>query len=377
MRAALAVAALLVGGAAMAQTHATLGLPPGASKEVDARATLGRKLFMDRRLSANGTMSCGMCHVPEQGFTVNELATAVGMEGHSLRRNAPTMLNVGLHARLFHDGRAASLEDQVWGPLLAADEMGNGTRAATVARVAAIPGYAAEFASAFPGDGLGAGTLAAALAAYERSLASGGSRFDRWRYGGDHAALDARERAGFALFMGKGRCASCHTVDGTSASFTDGLFHNTGVGARRARGLPEKLPVQLAPGIEIRFDTAALAAFGDPLPKDQGRAEVTGDARDRYRYRTPTLRNVALTAPYMHDGSLATLADVVAFYDAGGGNDPDRDPLLAPLGLSAEERSALEAFLRALTGGNVDVLVREARGAFAGTTFAPGSDRMQ
>jgi cytochrome c peroxidase len=330
---------------------------------------LGRKLFMDRRLSRNGTMSCGMCHVPEQGFAVNELATAVGIEGQSLRRNTPTVLNVGYQSLLFHDGRATSLEEQVWGPLLAADEMGNLTREAALARVQALPEYRPLFAAAFPSAGVSAAGIAAALAAYERTLQSGNSRFDRFYFAGERARLSEAERHGLELFRGKGRCVACHTIGGAGALFTDQAFHNTGVGFAKARAAMRSLRVPLAPGVETQLDPASMPGVFSPEPPDLGRFEVTREERDRYAYKTPSLRNVALTAPYMHDGSLATLEQVIDFYDRGGIDNPGRDPLLLPLGLTVEEKQALVAFLRALTGDNVDQLAAQARAAASTVNF--------
>ena len=335
-----------------------LGLP-AVTVQPPELVALGRRLFMDRRLSANGTMSCGMCHVPEQAFSHNGTATAVGLNGKSLRRNAPSLLNVAFQERLFHDGRESILEKQVLAPLLAADEMGNQTVQEVLDRVAALADYAQSFERAFAGPP-SVDTLARAIAGYERTLISGGSRFDRWRYAGE-PALDAREQRGFSLFTGKARCSSCHTVGQYSALFTDGLFHNT--------GLPETPPkrhhVQLAPGVEIEVADADLRSVSEPWREDLGRFEVTGNEGDRRAFKTPSLRNVALSAPYMHDGSLMSLEQVVEFYDQGGGNAAGKDPLLHPLGLSLKDKQAIAAFLRTLTGDNVTELARAAREAAA------------
>jgi cytochrome c peroxidase len=372
MRGTLLTAGALIGAlaappaaAAGVSGAAALGLPtaePSADALHAQRVALGRKLFMDRRLSRNDTMSCGMCHVPEQGFAAIEMAKAVGIEGRSLRRNAPTVLNVAFHRSLFHDGREAWLEAQVWGPLLAADEMGNGTREAVVARIAALPDYADLFQRAFPRQGLAAETVAAALADYQRTLVSGGSRFDRWFYGGESGALTAEEQRGFALFAGGAHCVSCHTFGRYHALFTDHSFHNTGVGWARATRQGQ-VAVPLAPGVGTRVSMQALAELFGAEPADQGRFEVTGRKTDRFAYRTPSLRNVALTPPYMHDGSLPTLEAVVDFYDRGGIDNPGKDPLVYALQLDAAEKRALVAFLRALTGANVEQLAAQARAA--------------
>jgi cytochrome c peroxidase len=296
-----------------------------------------------------------MCHVPEQAFTQNELATPVGIEGAFVRRNAPALYNVAYRPLLFHDGRETALAEQIWSPLLADNEMGNASRAEVLERVAAVPEYARAFEETFE-DGLNPENLGHALAAYQRALLSANSPFDRWFFGGDPAAVSPAAKRGFNTFNEAG-CARCHTYSHASALFADGAFHRTGVAyasRERARRGPER--VQLAPGVSIVPTTRI------PLPAqpDDGRREVSGDEGDQWRYRTPTLRNVALTAPYMHDGSLRTLAEVVAFYDAGS-TDPGRDPALEPLGLSAAERADLIAFLTALTGDNVAALAADAR----------------
>lgn len=344
---------------------AALGLPalevPAENPITPEKAALGRKLFFDRRLSPNGTMSCAMCHVPEQGFTAHELATPVGIEGRSVRRNAPTVLNAGFQRRLFHDGREGSLEDQVWGPLLAPNEMGNPSIGYVVERIRGLREYQGLFEAAFGGKPVSSARIGAALAAYERTLIAGDSRFDRWRYGGDVAALREEERRGFDLFVGKARCAACHLVGSRDALFTDHGFHNTGVGWRRSYAVPERTRVEIAPGVFAELERKTVESFSEAPAKDVGRYEITLDPRDRWAYKTPSLRNVALTAPYMHDGSLPTLEAVIEFYDRGGIDNPEKSPLVAPLGLSAEERAALAAFLRALTGSSVEALVAEAR----------------
>lgn len=344
---------------------AGLGLPPLAvpadNPITPEKAELGRRLFVDRRLSPNGTMSCAMCHVPEQGFAARELATAVGIEGRSVRRNAPTVLNVAWQQRLFHDGREVSLEDQVWGPLLAPNEMGNPSIGYVLERVRSLREYDGTFERAFGGKGVSAERLAAALATYERTLVAGGSPFDRWRYGGDASAMGGLERRGLEVFTGKGRCATCHRVGPRDALFTDHGFHNTGIGWRRSTRAPERTRVTLAPGVFADLDRRTLASFSEPPAPDVGRYEITLDPADRWAYKTPSLRNVALTAPYMHDGSLATLEAVVAFYDAGGIDNPGKSPLVSPLALTPEERAALVAFLRALSSGAVEQLSVAAR----------------
>ncbi len=343
-----------------------LGLPPVPVPEDNPiraeKVALGRKLFFDRRLSGNGTFSCAMCHVPEQGFASNEMATAVGIEGRTVRRNAPTLYNVAYLERLFHDGRETRLEYQVWGPLLAHNEMGNPSIGTLLERIARTGDYAERFEQAFPGRGVALETVGMALASYERTLVSGGSAFDRHRYGGDEDALGPAAKRGLSLFTGKAGCAACHPIGDASAIFTDNAFHNTGVGytaAMSGEGAATRR-VQAAPGVFLDVPRSIVAQVSEPPPNDLGLYEITQDPADRWKYRTPGLRNVALSAPYMHDGSLATLADVVAFYDRGGVPNDGLDPLVRPLGLGDEERRDLVAFLESLTGSDVEELVADA-----------------
>jgi cytochrome c peroxidase len=235
-------------------------------------------------------------------------------------------------------------------------------------RIAALPDYADLFQRAFPRQGLAADTVAAALADYQRTLVSGGSRFDRWFYGGESGALTAEEQRGFALFAGQAHCVSCHTFGRYHALFTDHSFHNTGVGWARATRQGE-VAVPLAPGVGTRVSVQALAELFGAEPADQGRFEVTGRKADRFAYRTPSLRNVALTPPYMHDGSLPTLEAVVDFYHRGGIDNPGKDPLVYALQLDAADKRALVAFLRTLTGANVDELAAQARSAASTPAF--------
>ncbi len=336
-----------------------------------AQIALGRRLFFDRRLSHNGTVACASCHIPDQGFTNNELMTPVGIEGRTVKRNAPTLLNVGLLRSLFHDARESRLEQQVWAPLLASNEMGNPSIGYVLERLAALPDYPALFGAAFPGQAAPTmETVGAALAAYQRALLAGDSPFDRWRLGHDPAALSGSARRGFALFTGKAGCNGCHVLGEKSALFTDQALHNTGIGYRRSMAHATALDVMLAPGISVVVQAATIAASSETPPNDLGRYEVTLDPADRWRFRTPSLRNVELTAPYMHDGSLRSLDDVVAFYDAGGVPNEGLDPRIRPLGLDAGERADLVAFLRSLTGSEVPTLVRDAFAAPIGDRHA-------
>ncbi len=301
-----------------------LGLPPVAQPH-DNPATkdkiiLGRKLFFDRRLSRQNTISCAMCHIPEQGFGNDKIPVTVGFSGQFLRRNAPTIFNVAYNRTLFHDGRDNALETQVYGPFLSPDEMANPSVGWLLQTVSGLEDYWGMFEKAF-GEPVNAQNLGQALAVYQRTILSANSAFDKSQYGGQEDALSVAARTGLKLFKGKAGCVRCHVIKNDSAVFTDQKFHLTGIGVGSK--------------------------------KDLGRMEVTGLKSDRYRFKTPSLRNIALTAPYMHDGSLPTLAKVIAFYNKGPA------PTLPRLKLSVRERNALVAFLESLTGDNVAELISE------------------
>jgi len=352
---------------------APLGLPaipaPAENPLTKAKIELGRLLFFDRRLSHNNTFSCAMCHVPEQGFTSNELATAVGIEGRTVRRNSPTIYNTAYLTRLFHDGRETTLEQQIWGPLLANNEMGNRSVGQVIDQLNAIPGYPERFTKAFDGQPISMETLGMALASYERVLVSANSPYDRWHHGGDAGALTTAQQSGYELFTGKAGCSACHLVGQDYSLFTDNLMHNTGIGYQRSMAKPVAgTIVQIAPGEYITVAGDVVADASEDPPSDLGLYEITEDPDDRWKYRTPSLRNVALTAPYMHDGSLSSLQEVVEFYNSGGISNELLDPLIRPLELSEKEMLQMVAFLDALTGKNVDKLVTDAHAVPVGNT---------
>ncbi|MBW2230840.1 MAG: SCO family protein [Deltaproteobacteria bacterium] len=364
------------------------GLPrvpvPSDNRITREKVSLGRRLFFDRRLSQNDTVSCAMCHVPEQGFANNEMATAVGIQGRSVRRNAPTIFNAAYLQHLFHDGRETSLEQQVWGPLLARNEMGNPSIGALIEKLRRIDDYTSAFEKAFPGRGLAIETVGMALASYERTLISGSSAFDRYLYAGEAEALSSQALDGLALFSGRAGCVGCHPIGSNQSLFTDDDFHNTGVGyeaamgteGRGTDGVPSSVQtqrVQAAPGVYLEVPRAIVEAVSEPRANDLGVYEITLDPADRWRYRTPTLRNVALTAPYMHDGSIPTLAGVVEFYRRGGFGNQGLDALIRPLQLDDDEVAALVAFLESLTGDDVGALVADAFAAPIGDASSPDS----
>ncbi len=305
---------------------APLGLPPvpiPADNPPTAESiALGRKLFFDVRLSADDTVSCATCHNPQLSFT-DGLPGSKGIGKRIGRRNAPTVLNSAYYSSFFWDGRAASLEQQAGFPIANPDEMGQ-SHELSIKKFEKIPEYKKEFEQVFGPGRLTIEKIEMALASYERTLLSGDSPFDRYMYGRDDSALSPEALRGLKLFMDKkrGNCSTCHTIGETYATFSDGKFHNLGAG---------------------------LNSKGELT--DLGRYEQTKVEADRGAFRTPDLRNVATTAPYMHDGSLKTLKDVVDFYDGGGSANPQLDPEIKELKLNERERADLVAFLESLTGG--------------------------
>ena len=344
-----------------------LGLPsvpvPADNPLTRAKIELGRKLFFDRRLSINDTLSCATCHIPEQGFTNNELRTPVGVEGRSVLRNSPTLYNVAYQEHVFLDGREISLENQVWQPMTARNEMAAPSIGYVIRKVRRMRGYEGLFEQAFEGRGPDILTIGQALASYQRTLLAADSPFDRWYFGGRADAVDESVKRGFALFSGKAQCIVCHQVQDNHALFIDHQFHNTGLGYAASVGekKPESTRVQLAPGVFAELPQAAIDAVTQQrLPNDLGLYRITESPDDRWKFRTQTLRNVSLTAPYMHNGRFDTLREVIDFYDRGGVPNELLSPLIRPLGLTEREKQDLEAFLHSLTGSNVPDLVADA-----------------
>jgi cytochrome c peroxidase len=353
-------------------TKPPLGLPavpvPANNPLTKEKISLGRKLFYDRRLSLNNTFSCAMCHVPEQGFTSNEMATAVGIEGRTVRRNSPTVYNIAYAQALFHDSRETALEQQIWAPLLAHNEMANPSIGYVIEKINNSADYKGLFKKAF-GKEPSMETIGMAIASYERTLNSANSAFDRWYYGKDKQALDEKAQRGFELFNGKANCSNCHSITSNHALFTDNNNHNTGIGYAEAMAKTDKSQrVQVAPGVYVDVAATLINSVAETKPNDLGRYEVTQKPEDRWKYKTPSLRNVSLTAPYMHNGTFATLQQVVEFYNRGGIANENLDPLIKPLNLTELEIADLTAFLESLTGDNVQELVADAFAAPIGDT---------
>ncbi|MBT6755547.1 MAG: methylamine utilization protein MauG [Gammaproteobacteria bacterium] len=344
-----------------------LGLPaveiPDNNPISREKIELGKKLFFDRRLSLNNTVSCGMCHVPEQGFTNNEIKTAVGIEGRSNLRNTPTILNIAFSKFLFHDAREFSLENQVWQPVLAHSEMAMPSFGFTIKKLQLIPGYKKLFNKAFPNEGINMETFGKAIASYERSLVSGNSKFDKWYYGGDKNIVNEKVKKGFDVFMGKGNCSSCHAVGEKSALFFDNKLHNTGIGYAESMGLlkNKKTRVQLAPGEYVEVDNNIIKSVNQQKRKnDLGLYTITENPSHRWLFKTAGLRNISLTAPYMHNGIFATLDEVIDFYNEGGFQNELLSPMIRKLNLSSLEKENLKLFLESLVGENINILIADA-----------------
>lgn len=306
-----------------------------------AKVELGRQLFFDKRLSADSSVSCATCHEPTRAFADGK-RTAEGIGGKVGQRNSPSLLNAMFNSGQFWDGRVESLESQARHPLVNPDEMGNQTIEQVVARLEADSQYVKAFQQAF-GSAVTIDAIAKAIASFERTLVSGNSPADRYS-AGDLNALSESARNGLILFRTKARCSICHAFNQSFPFLTDGNYRNTGVAAGFA-GFD---------GLARRAGAAARDRSPDNIGEQAGAFElgrflVTGNLLDIGAYRTPSLRNVELTAPYFHDGSRATLADVVKFYVNGGKENPYRDWQLEPVNLSEDEQRDLIEFLKALT----------------------------
>jgi cytochrome c peroxidase len=335
-----------------------------------AKVALGRALYFDKRLSANGTVSCATCHDPANAFT-DHGAVAIGFSGKPGTRNAPTILNAMFAQQLFWDGRAESLEDQAKQPLTNPFEMGMGNYDSVVARVGAIREYRQRFQRAFRKEGITIETIVKAIAAYERTQLSGNSPFDRF-IAGDQKAITEAQKRGWELFKGKAKCIECHSFTKASPFFTDFKFHNTGVVARNinfeqlsrlARQISNSEmgsasnkpinPINNLPMAGRRPEKSAPLLAHTEGFTELGRYLLTKQEKDVGAFKTPTLRDVELTTPYMHNGSEKTLIDVVRFYNRGGSANPSLDERMRPLHLSQEEMNELVEFMRALTSDDV------------------------
>ncbi len=294
---------------------------PEDNKPNAARIELGRALFFDPRLSGNGTVSCATCHNPALGWS-DGLATGVGINGTVLGRATPTIVNTGYNTQFMWDGRKKSLEDQALGPMKTPEEMKTDFGQA-LSLLQRLPGYQTMFKSAYPGEPIAEETIAKAIAAYERTVVSRDSRFDRW-VAGDRTAISMSEYRGYKTFMDpkKGNCVVCHRAP----NFTDNGYHNIGIAHPAGQ-------------------------------EDVGRYKIRAAAVLKGAFKTPTLRDIELTAPYFHNGSARTLEAVVDHYARGGDDATNLSPEIRKLPLSNEDRADLVAFMRSLTGKPAPVAI--------------------
>ncbi len=291
---------------------------PASNKITPERVELGKALFFDPRLSGSNWISCATCHNPALGWS-DGLPTAIGHGMKVLGRATPTILNTAYQRKQMWDGRFRSLEDQALGPIAADVEM-NQDLDEVVAELKVIPGYVSMFEKAYPGEGVSQATIAKALASFERTVVSTEAPFDRW-IKGDETAISESAKNGFAWFEdgSKGNCAACHM----GFNFMDDGFHNVGLKGNQDAGRFAEVPVPVMKGA----------------------------------FKTPTLRDITLTAPYMHNGMYATLEEVVAHYNRGGDTKDNLDPNLKPLNLTAQEQKDIVEFLKTLTGEPMVVTV--------------------
>jgi len=285
---------------------------PAGNPYSPARVELGRYLFFDPRLSANGRVSCATCHPPDHAFAGGEPAPR-GVTGKPLRRRAPTLINRAYGRSQFVDGRAATLESQILGPITDPDEMGTTPQAAAGA-ISKIAGYVSLFERAFGDQQISFDRITKAIASFERTILSGNSPYDRY-LNGDKRALSPQAKRGLNIFERSGECSECHN----GYNLTNEKFASLGVGP-------------------------------DQDPPDLGLAGITRKPRDEGKFRVPTLREVTHTGPYMHDRRFQTLDDVLEFYRKGGKPGPHLDSRIAPFFLDAPAKADLMAFLESLSG---------------------------
>ena len=319
MRSSLWLGAALLAAAPAVYLHAQTvpaGLPPilwpKDNLYTPAKAELGRLLYFDKRISADGTLSCASCHHPSKGFT-DQAPVSTGVRGQKGGINSPTVINRAYGMLQFWDGRAASLEAQAVGPMANPIEMGN-SHPAVIETLKKIPGYRTRFKAVFGSDDISLDNVAKAIATFERTVLSGNAPYDKYRLG-NKSAMTASQIRGMNVFFNKAKCDKCHE----NANFTLNAFHHLGVGQNK------------------------------PNP-DPGRFDVTKKPSDFGAFKTPTLREIEHTFPYMHDGSLKTLEEVVDFYDKGGIPNKNLDEEIKKLNLAAQDKTDLVAFMKALSG---------------------------
>jgi cytochrome c peroxidase len=354
------LAALLVQGGVEQTSSPPLGLPPVPIPEDNpqsaAKIALGDKLFHEVRFSSTGDVSCATCHERGKAFTDSPLKVSQGIAKLEGTRNAPTVLNAAYMKSQFWDGRSPSLEDQALHPFVNPVEMGLADHEPILKIVRTDPEYTQTFKEVFgsSGEAITMKEVTQAIAAFERTQVFGNTPFDRWFYGGEEEALTDAQKRGYQIFISQGRCVSCHVIEQTQALFTDSRFHNIGVGINNIQGDIPTLSKEFLHA-EATMTEVDVQVLTDARTSELGRFAATRGFDDLGAFKTPTLRNVAVTAPYMHDGSIASLREVVTHYKNGGvtdEGDPVNDYLsggIRPLDLTDEEINDLVVFMEALT----------------------------
>ena len=322
-----------------------LGLPPllvpDDNSQTAEKIALGQLLFNDKRFSADGSVSCASCHQADKAFT-DGLPVAIGINRQRGTRNTPSVVNAAFYQTQFLDGRANSLEEQAFGPFVNPIEHGLANHQAIVDVIRQDANYIQQFSKVFhvSADAVTINHVVKAIAGFERALIAYNSPFDRYYFGMDQSAISMSAARGSRIFRRKGNCLTCHEISLNNALFTDNRFYNIGVGFKRLTPVLEALKAGKNP------DDLALT---DVQRSELGRFNVTKALADLGKFKTPTLRNIALTAPYMHDGSMKTLEEVIEHYDKGGDKNPFIDAKIFPLHLTQQEKADLLAFMKSLT----------------------------
>ena len=370
-----------------AQTDDSLGLPPmpvpATNPQTEAKIALGDRLFHETRFSSTGAVSCSTCHDAKKAFTDSPLVTSEGINKLHGTRNAPTVINAAFNETQFWDGRSPDLEDQAQHPFVNPVEMGLPDHEPILKIVRSDPDYANAFKTVF-GIEPAAITIqhvTQAIAAFERTVVAGNSAFDRWYFGNDKTAMNESAVRGFQVFLREGRCVSCHTIEQDHALFSDHHFHNIGVGINQ---IQDQVPLLAKAFMQAKAKGADVdkTVLADENVSHLGRFAVDDQLSSMGSFKTPTLRNIALTAPYMHDGSLATLRDVVVHYNNGGVNkagDPINPYLsggIRPLDLTEQQIDDLVAFMEALTSARFADQVKKQQGEETAKTRFGNTDRL-
>lgn len=336
---------LLFPPSVLAQNN-TLGLPsltiPQNNPQSKEKIALGRDFFHDPRFSKDGTVSCASCHQQSRAFT-DGLSVAKGIEGKTGTRNAPTVVNAAFFESFFVDGRAKSLEEQALGPLTNPIEHGLENSQQILKVVYQNEAYKKRLQQIFTisEQEITVQHIAMAIASFERTLIAGNSPFDQYYFGGDRARLSDSAANGLRIFRRKGNCANCHEISWNNALFSDNRFYNIGVGFQAIQAELES--------IITATNTGKSADLSDEKRSQLGRFNVTHLISDMGKFKSPTLRNIALTGPYMHDGSMKTLRQVINYYDKGGDKNRFLDAAIFPLHLTEQEKSDLVEFMKSLT----------------------------